>query len=54
MSLKNIEEHTAQDYIQRELEVTRLDRVRASWDTAAVLEGKHDLSVDANVLFSIF
>lgn len=27
--VKNIEEHTAQDYIRRELEVTRLDRVRS-------------------------
>lgn len=39
--VKNIEEHTAQDYIRRELEVTRLDRVRASWEMTE-LEGKND------------
>lgn len=30
MSVKNIEEHTAQDYILRELEVTRTDKVSYS------------------------
>lgn len=48
--VKNIEEHTAQDYIRRELEVTCLDRVRASWEITVL--GKHDQKCNILILFS--